>query len=434
MRNRFDSGKLSVCLLALLCWPAGGLAVAGTAARSLGAGLRLDLSPPVVVSLADPSERRWGRHQFISLSPYPGGRLLVRFHAGEDSVRAYGSGQPTFISQDSGQTWASFSEEGLPGAGLVCAMGGGEMLCVPMPKPLDVTAGETRLPEPVGEFFTYRKMMLYPVEKCPEDIKEFLQAQPASRWLPERKAWVKDPARFDIRQRLVWMGPKGEAGLVSGTSFERAPIRVGGELLWADYRALFVMPDGSTPKGFGVSCFVSTDKGKTWTRRATIATANAMPGEPSSMTEPVLAQNARGELVCVIRRTDQKQKSMVQTVSADQGRTWETPRALTELGDLGVMPDLLRLESGPMVLTYGRPGVYLTVNRDGTGKTWGPPLTLVAGDPARKDGKTDGYTALLPLGKNAFLIGYTDFEYPDAQGRKCKAILVRRAELTSESQ
>ena len=93
---------------------------AATAVQPLGDRFRLRMTEPVVVAMAPAGEKRWGQYQFVSLSVYPGGRILLRFHAGEDSVRAYGSGEPAFLSSDQGRSWAAFQEGGLPGAGLVC--------------------------------------------------------------------------------------------------------------------------------------------------------------------------------------------------------------------------------------------------------------------------------------------------------------------------
>jgi hypothetical protein len=423
-----------LCLLALLLAQphVASIAASPDQIHTLRDGYRVVLSDPVVVSMASPEERRWGRHQFVSLSRYPGGKLLLRFHSEEDSVKAYGSGQPSFLSRDDGRTWASPHEDGLPGSGLVCQMSGGDFLVMPMPRPLNIREASIEMPPPVGDFFCYRKIRLYRADQCPEPVNEFLRRQTAQRWDSEKAKWMREDVEVEIRDRMAWMGPGNEEGLVSGTTFERPPIQAGSELLWADYRATYLMPDGSAPKGFAVSCFVSMDNGRSWKRRAVIANPDAVEGEISSMTEPVLVQTAKGGILCVIRRTDQTQKSMLLARSLDKGKTWGKPRAMDELGVFGVMPDLARLESGPLVLSYGRPGVQLSFSLDGTGEKWESPLVLVASGLGNRDAKTDGYTSLVPLGAGEFLIGYSDFEHLDDLGRKRKAILVRRLKLESK--
>ena len=418
--------KLTALILIALSWLTVGSARMETKSSP---PRKVTMSEPVVVSMADPSETRWGRHQFVSLSPYPGNRILLRFHSADDAVNAYGSSQPTLISADGGRTWAEFKDEGLPTSGLCCELFNGEFLCLPGTKPLDVAAAKLSLPQPVGEFSAYRKISLYRADQAAPEIQAYLSSQSGLRWTPQTKKWTAEQVSFDMRNRLIWVSSGKEAGLVSGTSFEHAPLHVGHELLVADYRATYLTADGSAPKGCAVSCMVSNDNGQTWQRRGTIAQPDAIPGELHNMMEPAMTRNGQGQLVCVIRRADQKQKSMLITFSKDRGRTWETPRPLDELGQFGVMPALLRLEDGPLVLSYGRPGVHLAFSWDGSGRKWDAPLTLIAGDPEKLLSKTDGYTVMLPLSKTEFLLAYTDFEHPNAQGQKCKAILVRRIEV-----
>ena len=418
-----------VILCGLFAHTVGGGAEAAPSGIPLGNQFRVKLSEAVVVAMADPAERRWGQYQFVTLSAYPGEKLLLRFHTGEDSVRAYGRAQPAFLSSNQGRSWQPSPDPSSPHASLVADIFSGQYLCMPIPKPLDVRALNIEMPKPVGEYFCYRKMLIYRAEQFPAKVRDFLHRQPCYRWNPSNGKWLPDETAIDMRGRLVWIAQGTEAGLVSGVTFERPPLRVGSELLWADYRALFAMPDGSAPKGCGISCLVSTNNGKSWQFRAPIANADAIPGEISNMTEPVLSLNSKGELVCVMRRTDQEQKSMLITTSRDQGRTWDTPRAMDELGKFGVMPDLLRLESGPLILAFGRPGVNLTVSLDGSGKTWEPPISLLPCEPKNLVVRTDGYTALRAVSASEFLLAYADFERLDEQGRKRKAVLVRRLSL-----
>jgi hypothetical protein len=298
-----------------------------------------------------------------------------------------------------------------------------------MPPPFKLTQLKDALPKPAGEFTTYRKIALYRTSECPEAVQNYLREQPCWRWDGPKQTWDAGTVEFDMRDRLVWIGQGIEKGLVSGTTFERSPIRVGNELLWADYRSVYAMPDGTAPNGFGVSCMVSTNDGRSWQRRSPIVNADAIAGEISSMTEPVLCQNSLKEIICIIRRTDQKQKTMLISFSKDNGFNWGKPRAMEELGNFGVMPDLIRLESGPLVLAYGRPGVNLSFSMDGSGEIWEPSVSVLEGDPNNTNAGTDGYASLLPVGRNEFLIAYSNFNYVDGLGQTRKAILVQRASL-----
>lgn len=386
-------------------------------------GVHVRLDPAVVVATSPPGEKRWGRFQFVSISEYPGGRILLRHHDAADAVKAYGTPSPTYISADSGKTWEAFNDEGLPPSGLTCRLLDGNFLCMPMAKPLEVNAASLKLPAPIGESFSYGRWTSYLVEQCPEPVVDFFRNYDAVRWEPGAAPWRPEKVTYETSGAIM-RAPHTTTGtrLLSRTSFERPPLAIGRELLFADYRTNFVQDDGFVPQTWGISCMVSQDNGKSWHRRSTIALDRQTS---DNLTEPVLAQNSNGELVCVIRRADHRQKSMLITYSNDQGRTWDKPRATDELGDFGVFPSLSLLDCGVMVMAYGRPGVLLSLSTDGTGRTWSAPYTLLRGDANAILKHTDGYTSMLPMGKNKLLFAYTDFDHRDAEGNQRKAILVR---------
>jgi hypothetical protein len=211
--------------------------------------------------------------------------------------------------------------------------------------------------------------------------------------------------------------------LLPRTFFERPLLRYRGELLYADYRARYTREDGSaTRKGFS-SLMVSNDNGRSFRRRGTIAMD---PADRDLMGEPHLSATADGRLVCVIRRSDQDQKPMCITWSEDSGRTW-TPAA--SLFEFGVWPCVLLLGNGTLVLSYGRPGVHMAFDPDGTGKSWAAHATVIPGDHAERMKHTCGYTSLMPLDERSFLIAYSDFLHTNEKGEPCKAILTRRVRV-----
>ena len=78
-----------------------------------------------------------------------------------------------------------------------------------------------------------------------------------------------------------------------------------------------------------------------------------------------------------------------------------------------------------LVLSFGRPGVWLSFSLDG-GYSWTKPQAIIAGDPKKPMIHSSGYTSLLALGKDSFLLAYDDWQMPNAKGEPCKTILVRR--------
>lgn len=400
--------------------------------HNLGDGCSVHIDDPVVVSWAEPGENRWGRHQFVRLSRYPEEKILLRFHAGADSVTAYGSAEPAYLSDD-GTNWTPISEDDFSKAGFSFPVQDGEYLCIPPSVPLNLKDADLSLPSPDGAFFSYRTINLYRADRCAAPIQDYLNTRPCQRWSPHTGQWKNESLKWDNRDRLVWVAQGEEAGLISGSWTEHSPVQKDGVLLYADYRASYLTHDGGVPGGCGVVCMVSADNGRSWLRRSNIVDPDAVQGEISNMTEPVLTLDVHGNPVCVIRRADQTQKSMLITRSDDDGHTWEKPKVLDELGDFGVFPDLATLDSGVMVLSYGRPGVHLTFSMDGTGRSWTPPITILTGDKDHLSAKTDGYTGLLPVGPDEFLLAYTDFEVEDEQGRPRKSVLTRRVRINRQA-
>lgn len=387
-------------------------------------GVRVTLDAPVVVSTSEVNEKRWGYHQFVSISPYPERKILLRYHVGADAVKAYGTSSPTFISADQGASWQPFKADGLPANGLSCPLFDGHYLCLPSSVPMDIKHANLTLPNPLEKVFSYAEYYFYRLADCPPLIKDFFVNMNAVRWTPESKQWQPETVRYDSTHALIWTLAEGEESpLVARTTFERPPLQIGNELLYADYRTNYLLADGSVPPHWSVSCMVSKDNGKSWQRRSTIA-VDRQGIHP--MTEPMLAETRNGGLVCVMRRSDHRQVSMMITFSQDRGETWEKPVSLDRLGNFGVMPCLTTLQCGVLALTYGRPGIWLTFSLDGTGREWTDPVCLLKSDPQNRDSGTDGYTAMLPIGPNQVLLAYCDFQYKDEQGNQRKTVLVRK--------
>ncbi len=383
----------------------------------IGKRLSVSLDEPVVVALSKVGLKTWGHHQFAFISEYPDGRILFRYHDGDDAVTARGKPSPTYISSDKGKTWKSFAVDGLPSSGMTYPLFDGHYICLPKAIPFNLTKAKLVLPKPAGRFFSYHWRLLSHFEKCPLPVQRFFENMECSRWYPESKTWRNDTILYDKKNALIYTQENDPGSdLVPITDFERPPLRVGKELLFADYRTSYLTDDGSVPKQFNVTCMVSKDNGRSWKRRSTIAFD---PLGKDALTEPMLAENVNGELVCVIRRSDQKQKSMMITFSKNSGKTWEKPVALDNLGKIGVMPCLALLDCGVMVLSYGRPGIWLSFSLDGTGRTWTKPFCMLKED-------TDSYTTMLPLSPNELLMSYSHFAHKDEQGKQRKAVLVRK--------
>jgi hypothetical protein len=389
-----------------------------------------EIGAPVVVALSRVGEKRWGFHQFPALSRLPDGRIICMFNKQKDAVAAYGGAAAKRVSDDGGASWKT-----MRGAGLtliaphsaVSEVFDGEYLCVRPTPAFDAKANKVALPKPVGVFRSYVNNNQYMLSDFPKKVRDHFATLPALRWTPKTKKWTKTTVKYDTRGMLLWARDKGdERFLLPRTWFERRLLKVGKELMYADYRANYLLDDGTPPKHRASVLMVSTDNGRSFQRRSTIAHD---PRGKDLMGEPRLSLNARGELVCILRRTHHVQKPMAITHSKDGGRTWSKPRTLMKFG---VWPSMTRLENGVMALSFGRPGVYLSFSPNGGGRTWTEPIAI------RKPGRghvmkeTCGYSSIITLDANSFLLAYSDFKHKDKDGKQRKAILTRKITVHSK--
>ena len=372
----------------------------------------------------------WGYYQFAILSDYPEGGILLQFNNSPDAVKAYGTPTIKYLSKDMGKTWEPFNPKELPPSPQhIAKVFNDEFIFIPKSKPYNLTKNNLKLTNPVSSFISYHKINVYKLEDQPKALQEYVTNISAYRWTPKTKKWEGTEIHYPLHNALSRSVAATKDQLVPHTFFEHSPIEVGNELIYADYRQGYIDKDGVIPKKPPVSCMVSTDNGKTFQYRSTIA-FDAEGND--SLSEPMLSLNSKGELICVIRRADQDQKSMLITTSNDKGKIWSKPVPMDNFGTMGVMPSISLLKCGTLALSYGRPGVWLSFSLDGIGKKWTKPICIIKGKEGthvERQEDTDGYTSILSISDNSFLLAYTDFKYKDSNGNIRKAIIVREVTL-----
>ena len=105
--------------------------------------------------------------------------------------------------------------------------------------------------------------------------------------------------------------------------------------------------------------------GTDWKIRSVIADEKCkLPGSEGPC-ESAIARLKDGRIMCVFRMGG---APYGQTYSSDEGKTWSEPVAMP--GQHSVQPSLAVMKDGTVVLSGGRPGLYLWINTDGTGKDW----------------------------------------------------------------
>ena len=220
--------------------------------------------------------------------------------------------------------------------------------------------------------------------------------------VPERIArWKAAQDRLTAEQRKAELGEWVLRSTDGGLNFSaRIPTVVNsphGPLQLKDGRILYVGKQ-LWSKEHRIGAAESRDDGLTWTWLSEI------PGRPgddvaSKYHELHAVETDDGRIVAQIRHEGKVDTNWtLQTESADGGKTWTIPRAIT----FGIPSQLMKLRDGRLLMTYGhrrKPfGNQARVSAD-HGRTWSEPM-IVSGDGAAGD---LGYPSTVELADGTLL-------------------------------
>ncbi len=388
-------------------------------------GTAVRISDPAIVAVSAPGEKRWGYHQFPTISRLPDTRLLVTFNDGPDRDDYYGTPGPAYVSSDEGVTWTEWDPPDpllSVSHSVISEVYGGQYLCAPMSPSLGVEENGIELPEPSGRADAYGEVLLYRLSECSADVQAYMATFPSTRWSPETGKWTRQDVLWETAEALV--RTRKSDYVLPRPFIDNRILRYGGALYYPEYHSQYLLPDGQHPRNFACWCMVSHDNGLTWTRGGLIAHD---PSGELMMGEPCLMPTSDGNLACVIRCTHHRREPMRIAYSSDGGLNWSDT---TPICDFGVMPQALLLGNGVSALAFGRPGVHLLFSPDGLGRHWVGPLSIIEGDREAASEHSCGYTRLLPVAEDAFLIAYSDFKHVENDGQVGKSIAVRRIEMS----
>lgn len=406
------------------------------------AKFRVEMADPVLVATGPLEERRWGFYQFPGYRLSPSGKIVGGYQTADDS---YGGGagyeNKKFCSLDRGKTWVPETEE--------------------LRKERESTSGfelKNGATLNYAGFKTLRpgELGLKPLRRPPSSV--FPDAEVYSYAdLPAKMRVIRmkrrapggtddeydAPLQFpDLGMVRFKVGQNSETGLVALD----APM-IPGWVRWGpgetcelpDGTLLMLMgamrvPEPSNAAPHFATCLVaSTDGGRTWKYRSTIMGSN--PEQRWEGTEEAsIVRRPNGTLVCVVRVEALAAGATANlwiTRSTDDGHTWEQPERLSLHTAL---PSLIALDNGVVASVQGRPGVTLRFSNDPDCRDWSnphvvhPAIGLHYENTGWRD-STCGYTSLIPLGPDRFLIVYSDFYYRDENWTVHKAIMAREVKV-----
>jgi hypothetical protein len=117
-------------------------------------------------------------------------------------------------------------------------------------------------------------------------------------------------------------------------------------------------------------CFAvaSEDRGFTWQYLSHVASWVDTPTAREGPDESNTARLQDGRLICVYRIGGGRDQLYHAGYSSDEGASWTRPAPLPD--QWSVEPQLVCLDDGTLLLSGGRPGIFLWVDRSGTGQSW----------------------------------------------------------------
>jgi hypothetical protein len=204
-------------------------------------------------------------------------------------------------------------------------------------------------------------------------LQEGVFAVPLARSTDGGKTFRSEQARLNIPEGTGGTGDDGKH--YEGPCVDHAIVRLrDGSLLMGMYgyfKTDTVLCPAFPPewKLYKYRTWVmrSTDRGRTWDYRATVAYDPAVGAE--SFCEPDLLTLPNGDILCFLRTGGSPPKyvtPLYMGVSKDDGKSWSKPMPIA---DRGVWPSACRMRNGLLAVTYGRPDNWLAFSRD-EGRTW----------------------------------------------------------------
>lgn len=351
---------------------AAGLFVAGSPEVEAQAAPRIDVLETKVISLDAQHYHGWP-----TMTRLRSGRLLVVCSAGrEEHVCPFGR-VDLYASDDDGRTWS-------------------------WPRTLldsdidDRDAGILETASGALLVTTFTSLAYEPI---------LAKAEASGTWeIGKLRRWRAAHDRLTAAERQAelgqWMIRSSDGGRTWSSRYPSIVNSPHGPIQLRDGRLLYAGKELWTGQRRNGVC-ESADDGLTWRWLAEIP---ARPGDRADQYHELHAvECAGGRLVVHIRNhNDANSRETLQSESADGGRTWSTPHAISVWG---LPSHLLRLRDGRLLMTYGHRraplGNQARLSED-EGRTWSEPM-IISGDGASTD---LGYPSTVELADGALLTAW----------------------------
>lgn len=376
----------------------------------------IEVGTPSIVAIADKAYP-WGWFQFPLLGVNDEGHILVKWSMKNDIIDDYGKpngDNNCRISFDGGKSWNIPSKNQI----------------------FSIYNEAVNLPN--GDFLALYTLPTEDISSLSEfSLPIFSERETEFFWesaLPTKFKGIYETYSHNNSKRIIHADVNNK-GLIRAITDKKLSTFWFGKLLMKDgdiYACVYptyYLDNNGTPSPIAVTCYKSSDLGKTWNfqgkidYRANVNYKADIGLNKKGFTEPTFEFLKDDKIFCVMRTSAGQISPMYKTYSSDYGVTWSNPVPITPNG---VMPQLIKLDQDILVLASGRPGIQLRFSFDGNGDFWSDPIELIDYEENKNwVYDTCGYPFLYKASENEVYIVYSDFK-KNVGGKNRKSIIFRK--------
>ena len=381
----------------------------------------LEFGDPVVVTQGTPGDNAWGHYQFPGLAYTLDGNIVASWNYTNDTIDDYVNARGEKVSTDGGKTWSS--DKSLCSIPDKFKMSNGKYFAGFRGANAHVATWQNAY-EPAFTWQNNGSYKIFFAEDMPKNDDTLVwgkEYDPATGTTNEFECKINWPHAPLVEFPGGKLYPMTQMFSLSQDSI----IIIDGVMYLAMY--FYGFNSYSTTREYAIShycqyystyIFKSEDYGRTWNFLSQLMPSADMKFS-EGLCEPNLNVMPDGS-VFILMRSGGDGKPSYWARSTNKCESWGV---IKKFDDIGVLPQMVTLNCGVSIATYGRPYMRVRATADPTGKTWQKAQTF---DMYSGENNTSCYyTDLLALDDTHALWIYSDFKYPNADGVPVKSIITR---------
>ena len=386
----------------------------------------IEIGDPIVVTQGAVGDNAWGHYQFPGLSYTLEGNIVATWNYTSDTIDDYLNTVRKKVSTDGGLTWSDDASLGsVPDK---IQMANGKYFAGFKRANAHVAAWQNEY-TPAFTWGTNNGYKLFFAEDMPKNDDTTVwgyEYDPATGTTKEFECTVNWPnapmVEFPggkIYPMTQWFALNQDNVIIVDGVMYLAIYSHG----FNSYAATREYAVSYYSQYYSTYIFSSEDNGRTWNFLSQLMPSADMKFS-EGLCEPNLNVMPDGSIMILMRSggptSGDKGYPCYWARSTNNCKSWSV---MKKFDDIGVLPQMVTLDCGVSIASYGRPYMRLRATSDPTGKKWQDAQTI---DLASGEDQTSCYyTDLLALDDTHALWIYSDFKYPNADGVPVKSIIVR---------